>query len=108
MSTISYGYSLVTEGEPARPLTQDEKRLVLIVAGLLSDDEDSNPEYDRACTEIVCEFLGLSITDNRDGIHESLREIHRQTWSFPTSFDRHADQAVDVVAEGTGSIDRIH
>ena len=100
--SISYGYSLIVEGEPARLLTEDEKRLVLIAAGLISDDEGDNPEYDRAAAEIVCEFLGLPTTDTKEAILASLRTLARER------FDRHADQALEVVADDTGSIDRIY
>lgn len=77
MSTITTVYSLVTEGQPARILTEDQARLVLVTAGLISDDEGDNPEYDRACAEIVCEFIGLPIADNRETILAALREVAR-------------------------------
>ena len=46
-------------------------RLIEIAAGALSEDAE-NVEYDRACSELVTEFLGLPM-DEKDGVLELLR-----------------------------------
>lgn len=49
----------------------DSQRLITIVAYLLSEDGD-NPEYDRACAEIVTEYLGFPM-DAKDEVLHLLR-----------------------------------
>lgn len=49
----------------------DAQRLITIVAYLLSEDGD-NPEYDRACAEIVTEYLGFPM-DAKDEVLHLLR-----------------------------------
>lgn len=49
----------------------DAARLIHIAVNLLSEDGE-NPEYDRACVEIVTEFLGLSM-DEREAVLGLLR-----------------------------------
>lgn len=50
-------------------------RVVRIAAGLMSDDGE-NPEYDRACVEIVRDVLGLDWEDDtKQELHEYLRWV---------------------------------
>lgn len=51
-------------------------RLLKIVADFLSEDGE-NPEYDRACVEIVVDFLGMSM-DDRDVAFALLRSLKQQ------------------------------
>ena len=48
-------------------------RLLSVVADLMSEHGE-NPEYDRACVEIVCTMLGVS-TDARDDVAALLRHV---------------------------------
>ena len=54
----------------------DAARLIHIVAMLLSDTDDhgvpDSPEYDRACAEIITEYLGLSM-ESKDAVLHLLR-----------------------------------
>lgn len=43
------------------------RRLLLAVADLMADPSAPNPEYDRACVEIVADYLGVG-SDQRDAV----------------------------------------
>lgn len=45
------------------PNTVSKRHIVIAAAGLMSDSEDLNPEYDRALSEIVCDLVGISMDD---------------------------------------------
>lgn len=55
----------------------DAAQLITIAAGLISEDND-NGEYDRACAEIVTEYLGLPM-DAKQMILGTLRI--KRDWS---------------------------
>jgi len=38
---------------------------------LLSEDEDANPEYDRAIVELTCDLLSIS-TESKDAVYPFL------------------------------------